>query len=182
MLSFFYIFDADNDLSRARQLTASGDESATASASSLDFALVSRQADDVVRAFIDAQLAQTSCLVVLIGQHTASQRWVKYAIGMARNLDKPIIGVNIDKLADADGNQGIAGSNPFASAGMTVRALSALEIYDPPFTTSVFARSHITYNLPDWVRLAVREAGWKRDSRARRQVRRAETERHEDAS
>ncbi|WP_374947767.1 TIR domain-containing protein [Agreia sp.] len=182
MLSFFSMFDADNDSFRVRQLVATDDTSVTPAPPIDDYDILSDRPDDVIRTWIDAQLALTSCLVVLIGQHTASQRWVTYAIGRARILQKPMIGVAIDKLADADGNQGVAGSNPFANSGMPARALSALEIYDPPFATSVFARAHIRYGLPEWVELAVREDRWRGDSRVGRHVRRSEHGRHEDAS
>lgn len=173
MLNFFYIFDTETDLFRAGQLAATTSGPTAATPTTLDYELLNSQRDDEVRHWIDEQLALSSCLVVLIGQHTANQRWVKYAIGMARQLEKPMIGVAIDKLVDEEGHQGIAGTSPFASAGMSPRALAALEIYDPPFATSAFARAHIKYSLPDWVELAVREDRWRRDTRVRRQERRA---------
>jgi hypothetical protein len=181
VLNFFYVFDTDNDLSRARLLTAIDDGSASPAPAIVDYDVMEDHSDGDVRSWIDAQLATTSCLVVLIGEHTSEKHWVKYAIGMARQLEKPMIGVAIDKLIDGDGRQGAIGSNPFASAGMTARALSSLEIYDPPFATSAFARAHIRYGLPDWVELAVKEQLWKSDSRTRRFDRREQT-RHEDAS
>jgi hypothetical protein len=169
VLNVFYLYDTENDLFRARKLTLDGDAPEATGPVSVDFDMMTGQPDDDVRDWIDNRLAQSSCLVVLIGQHTATQRWVKYAIGVARNLGLPMIGVNIDKLTDADGNQGIAGSNPFASAGMSARALSAVEIYDPEFATSAFARAYIRYALPNWVELAVRDDRSRRDLRSRRQ-------------
>jgi hypothetical protein len=182
VLDVFYMFDTENDLFRARKLTLPNDDPTVAVPTSLDYETMSSHRDDDVRDWIGEQLAGSSCLVVLIGQHTADHRWVKYAIGMARSLDVPMIGVNIDKLADAEGRQGIPGPNPFASAGMTARALSALEIYDPPFTTSAFARAHIRYALRDWVEQAVREDRSRRDLRSRREMRMPESTLRRDAS
>jgi hypothetical protein len=169
VLNVFYLFDTENDLFRARKLSFVGDDPAAAGPANVDYDMMTGQPDDDVRDWIDRRLALSSCLVVLIGQHTASQRWVKYAIGVARNLGLPMIGVNIDKLTDTDGHQGVAGPNPFASAGMSARALSAVEIYDPEFATSAFARAYIRYALPNWVELAVREDRSRRDIRSRRQ-------------
>jgi hypothetical protein len=170
VLNVFYMFDTENDLFRARKVTpAAHEQSSDTAPAELDYDTMADYRDDEVRDWIDEQLALASCLVVLIGQHTASQHWVKYAIGVARNLDKPMIGVTIDKLTDAEGNQGVSGANPFASAGMSARALSAVEIYEPQFATSAFARAYIRYALPTWVELAVREGGSRRDVRSRRQ-------------
>jgi hypothetical protein len=179
MTTYFFVFDIDSDLSRARRLTAPDDITVTAAPPIADYRTMVDRSDEQIRIWIDAQLAATSCLVVLIGQHTANQRWVKYAIGMARQLELPMIGVAIDKLTDDHGNQGVTGPNPFANAGMSARTLSALEIYDPPFATSSFARAHIRYSLPDWVETAIRENRWRQESRTRRQERRADNERHE---
>ena len=179
MLKFFFMFDTDGDLSRARKLTATDDVKVTAEPPIADYASMVDQSDDEIRFWIDAQLAATSCLVVLIGQNTANQRWVKYAIGMARQLELPMIGVAIDKLTDDGGNQGVVGPNPFTNAGMSARAISALEIYEPPFTTSSFARAHIRYGLPEWVETAIRENRLRRESRVRRHGREAGSERHE---
>jgi hypothetical protein len=165
----FFLYDTENDLFRARKLTHEGHDPEASGPANVDYDMMTGQRDDDVRDWMDSRLERSSCLVVLIGEHTASRRWVKYAIGMARNLDVPMIGVKIDKLTDADGNQGIAGSNPFASAGMTARALSAVEIYDPQFATSAFARAYIRYALADWVELAMREDRARRDTRSRRQ-------------
>lgn len=179
MLKFFFMFDTDGDLSRARKLTATDDVKVAAEPPIADYANMVDQSDDEIRFWIDAQLAATSCLVVLIGQNTANQRWVKYAIGMARQLELPMIGVAIDKLTDDGGNQGVVGPNPFTNAGMSARAISALEIYEPPFTTSSFARAHIRYGLPEWVETAIRENRLRRESRVRRQGHQAGSERHE---
>ncbi len=168
MRNAFYLFDDAKDRFRARQVmeTAEGvravpDNLVTiASATSPDSAMKSR---------IDNAIAAAECLVVLIGEHTDADPQVIYAVGRAvHEFRTPVIGVRIDKLADDDGAQGLPGDDPFSRSGLSARALLQIDTYDPPFTTSVFARSHIRYSLRDWMESAIRESMRRNEARGRR--------------
>lgn len=167
MLDAYFIYDTMQDRFPAQQIMStthgvqdvSRDAGAFAGTQPLDVATKAR---------IDSDIAAADCLVVLIGQHTASDPRVIYAIGRAMHeFATPVIGVRIDKLADEDGFQGIAGDDPFTRSGLSGRALLQIETYDPPFTSSVFARSHIRFSMRDWIELAVKESV-RRNSRMRR--------------
>jgi hypothetical protein len=54
----------------------------------------------------------TSCAVVLIGNQTASRKWVKYEIESAWNANKGVLGIYIHNVTDAAGKQVTKGANP----------------------------------------------------------------------
>ena len=93
---------------------------------------------------------------------------MREAILAARHHGVPIIGVTVDRIADERGQQGAAPRDPFADLGLSPRALSQIEVYEPPFVLSVFARAHIAYGVTDWTELAVRENARRLGSRGGR--------------
>jgi hypothetical protein len=174
MLDALFLFDNALDRFRAQQVvenvagvravpgnfgTASGDRSSF---------------DSSIKEKIDAAVTSADCIVVLIGEKTAANPRVTYAVTRAvHDFDRPVIGIRIDKLNNEDGVQGIAGDDPFTRSGLSARTLLQLETYDPPFATGVFARSWIKFALRDWMELAVRESvrrNTARDRRSRRTV------------
>jgi hypothetical protein len=62
------------------------------------------QGDDAVKAWIDDQLVGTSVTVVLVGAETCSSKWVKYEIEQSIERGNGLLGVDISKIKDLNGN------------------------------------------------------------------------------
>lgn len=69
-----------------------------------DFEKVKRQGDTAIRSWIDGQLNGTSVTVVLVGQYTCSSRWVKYEIEKSIVIGNGLLGIDISKIKDLQGN------------------------------------------------------------------------------
>jgi hypothetical protein len=173
MLDALFLYDNALDRFRAQQVV---ENVAGVRAVPRNFGIIpdDLSLDRSLRERIDAAVTGADCIVVLIGQNTAANPLVTYAITRAvHDFDKPVIGIRIDKLNDENGVQGTAGDDPFTRSGLSARAQLQLETYDPPFATGVFARSWIKFALRDWMELAVRESvrrNTARDRRSRRTV------------
>ncbi|MDA8256923.1 MAG: TIR domain-containing protein [Betaproteobacteria bacterium] len=69
-----------------------------------DFEKVKRQGDAAIKRWIDDQLKGTSVTVVLVGQHTCASRWVKYEIEKSIAVGNGLLGIDISKIKDLQGN------------------------------------------------------------------------------
>jgi hypothetical protein len=69
-----------------------------------DFEKVKKNGDAAIRRWIDAQLEGTSVTVVLVGAKTCSSRWVKYEIEQSIARGNGLIGIDISKIKDLQGN------------------------------------------------------------------------------
>jgi hypothetical protein len=74
---------------------------------------IKKQGDNAIKAWINKQMLGKSCIVVLIGSHTANRKWINYEISTAWDSNKPLVGLYIHNLKDVSGNQSTKGSNPF---------------------------------------------------------------------
>lgn len=68
------------------------------------FEKVKRQGDAAIQRWIDGQLNGTSVTVVLVGQHTCNSRWVKYEIRKSIAIGNGLLGIDISKIRDLQGN------------------------------------------------------------------------------
>jgi len=71
---------------------------------SADFEKVKRQGDAAIKRWIDNQLDGTSVTVVLVGEKTCSSRWVKYEIEQSIKRGNGLLGIDISKIKDLQGN------------------------------------------------------------------------------
>lgn len=78
-----------------------------------DWEKVKRKGDNAIKNWIDSNMQNRSCLVVLIGKDTISRRWVKYEIKKAWKSGKGIFGIYIHNLKDQFGEKSSMGLNPF---------------------------------------------------------------------
>lgn len=69
-----------------------------------DFEKVKRQGDGAIQRWIDAQLNGTSVTVVLVAQNTCISRWVKYEIDKSIAVGNGLLGIDISKIKDLQGN------------------------------------------------------------------------------
>lgn len=69
-----------------------------------EFEKIKKQGDEAVKRWIDNQLKGTSVTVVLVGQNTCSSKWVKYEIEKSKEIGNGLLGIDISKIKDLQGN------------------------------------------------------------------------------
>ena len=69
-----------------------------------DFEKIRRQGDQAIKNWIDKQLEGTSVTVVLVGEKTCSSRWVKYEIQKSIERGNGLLGIDVSKIKDLQGN------------------------------------------------------------------------------
>lgn len=69
-----------------------------------DFEKIKRQGDQAIKNWIDKQLEGTSVTVVLVGAKTCSSRWVKYEIQKSIERGNGLLGIDVSKIKDLQGN------------------------------------------------------------------------------
>lgn len=68
------------------------------------FEEVKRKGDKAIRNWIDDQLNGTSVTIILVGEKTCSSRWVKYEIEKSIEIGNGLLGIDISKIKDLQGN------------------------------------------------------------------------------
>ncbi len=103
----FFSFKYKEDVSRAMVVrnswVAQGKEAA-GFIDAADFEKLENQGDNAIRNWIDEQLEGTSVTVVLVGEKTCSSRWIKYEIEKSIEDRKGLLGIDISKIKDLQGN------------------------------------------------------------------------------
>jgi 5-formaminoimidazole-4-carboxamide-1-beta-D-ribofuranosyl 5'-monophosphate synthetase len=69
-----------------------------------DFEEVKEKGDKAIQNWIDNQLKGTSVTVVLVGEKTCSSRWVKYEIEKSIEMGNGLLGIDVSKIKDLQGN------------------------------------------------------------------------------
>lgn len=107
MRKVFFSFKYKDDVSRAMVVRNSWVAQGKEAAGFIDaanFEKIKRQGDKAIWAWIDDQLRGTSVTVVLVGQNTCNSRWVEYEIEKSRQIGNGLLGIDISKIKDLDGN------------------------------------------------------------------------------
>ncbi len=69
-----------------------------------DFEAVERQGDAAIKRWIDKQLEGTTVTAVLVGALTCGSKWVKYEIEESKKRGNGLLGIDISKIKDLQGN------------------------------------------------------------------------------
>lgn len=69
-----------------------------------DFEEVEEQGENAIKNWIDEQLDGTSVTVVLVGADTCGSKWVKYEIEKSIDIGNGLLGIDISKIKDLQGN------------------------------------------------------------------------------
>lgn len=152
----FFSFHFANDAWRASQVRNMGVVDSDYPITDNAWEEVKRGGDSGIKKWIDNQLANKSCAVVLIGQSTASRPWIQYEIARAWNLRKGVVGIHIHKLKNSSGDQCSKGANPFSRVDFLGGTLADIvECYDPSFETSTYVYDDIKNRLPALIENAI---------------------------
>ena len=141
----FFSFKYKQDVSRAMIVRNSwvtqGKETA-GFIDAADFEKLKRQGDRAIQNWIDRQLEGTSVTVVLVGEKTSSSRWVKYEIKKSIERGNGLLGIDISKIKDFNGNT-------------STRCDEMPKNYD----FYLWNNHHGPVKLGDWIEKAARDVG-----------------------
>ena len=142
----FYSFHFDNDNWRAGQVRNIGTVEGEKPLSDNRWEDVKSKSDTTIKHWIDEQLKDKSCLVVLVGEKTSERKWVKCEIDRAWELNKAVCGIYIDKLEDVYGKQSKKGNNPLKSY---------MPVFESDYLSSKYVYDDIKNNIADLVEKAI---------------------------
>ncbi len=153
----FYSFHYQKDGWRASKVRNIGVVEGNPPATDNKWEEVKRGGDGAIQAWIDGQLTNRTCTIVLVGADTADRRWVKYEIEKSWNNGKGVLGIRIHRLLDHNQQASVAGANPFDAFSVNDgRKLSSLvKLYDPPYSASADVYDHISKNTASWIESAI---------------------------
>ena len=103
----YFGFKYKDDVSRAmvvRNSWVTQGREAAGFIDSADFEKLKRQGDQAIQNWIDSQLDGTSVTVILVGALTCMSRWVKYEIKKSIADGKGLLGIDVSKIGDLQGN------------------------------------------------------------------------------
>lgn len=103
----FFSFKYKQDVSRAMVVRNSWVTQGKEAAGFIDaanFEKLKQQGDTAIMNWIDKQLEGTSVTVVLVGEKTCSSRWVKYEIEESIRIGNGLLGIDVSKIKDLQGN------------------------------------------------------------------------------
>lgn len=162
----FYSFHYKNDVRRVAQIRNIGELEDNKPVFENDWEEVKKSGDLAIRQWIDSQMSNRSCVVVLIGEETSKRKWVMYEIKRALKEGKGLLGIYIHNIKDPllvkEGGSGKSkkGANPFESIvvkqyGLCSRLSSIIQCYDPKPDD---AYNDIRNHLEGWIEKAVKDS------------------------
>lgn len=143
----FYSFHFDNDNWRAGQVRNIGTVEGEKPVNGNKWEDVKSKNDSIIKAWIDDNLKDKSCLVVLIGEKTSERKWINYEINRAWELGKAVCGIYIHKLENVYGNQSSKGKNPLGRH---------IPIFESTYSSSKFVYDDIKNNIAELVENAIK--------------------------
>ncbi|MCL2783913.1 MAG: TIR domain-containing protein [Propionibacteriaceae bacterium] len=152
-MAVFYSFHYDRDSWRVQQIINMGVIEGQPLLNSQDWEAVRRRGDAAIKKWIDEQMKYKQAVVVLIGAQTASRRWVLYEIGKAWEERRPLVGVRIHGLKDANQQIDYAGTDPFTQVEtQDGYPLSTwVPVFNPSGSNSQAVHASIKASLASWV-------------------------------
>jgi len=115
---------------------------------------VQRQGDDAVKSWINNSLDGTSVTVLLIGNETATRRWVTYELWKSYERGNGMVGITIHNIKDKFGlpdTPGSAAAPVYQSGGRTYHFSELYPVYD-------WVLDNGYTNIGSWVEQAAKQA------------------------
>lgn len=152
----FFSFHYDLDNWRASQVRNIGVVDGNAPVSDNDWETVTRGGSRAIQHWIDSQMENRTCAVVLVGAQTAGRRWIDYEIRHAWETGRGVVGIRVHGLKDRDERTTARGVNPFSLVTVDGQHLgSIVKCYDPSGTDSSARYGWISDHLSDAVEEAI---------------------------
>ena len=149
----FYSFHFNNDVMRVQQVRNIGTFDGNAPVSHQDWETVKKGGDKAIEKWINDNMNNRSCIVVLIGSETSERPWVKYEIKKAWNDGRGVLGIHINNLKCPNKGTCSKGDNPFDTLVFRKNGI----VVNPPCKTpkSSDAYNDIKENIEAWIEEAI---------------------------
>lgn len=141
----FFSYKYKQDVSRAmvvRKSWVTQEREAAGFIDAADFEKIKEQGDPAIKNWINKQLEGTSVTVVLVGEKTCDSRWVKYEIEKSEEKGNGLLGIDISKIKDLQGNRS-------ERCGQIPKGYSFY----------LWNKENGYTNMGDWIEKAAKEAG-----------------------
>jgi len=149
----FYSFHFDNDVMRVQQIRNIGSLEENKPVSANDWEKVKKGGAEAIEKWIENNMHGRSCVVVLVGEETASRKWVKYEIKKAWEDGKGLLGIYIHNLKCPREGKCSKGENPFAQFSIDDVPLSKIVKCYNPIASDAY--NSIADNLEEWIEDAI---------------------------
>lgn len=154
----FFSFHYKADCVRAAQVRQIGSIEGNAPAKDNDWEEVVGGGDKKIEKWISEQMEGRTCMVLLVGEHTANRKWINREIVKAWDAGLGIVAIRIHGLKNFDGETSSAGDNPldYITHGPTKKKLSAIaKCYTPSGADSKARYAWIADNMAAMVEEAI---------------------------
>lgn len=148
----FYSFHFDNDVMRVQLIRNMGIVEGDTPVSPNEWEKLQKK-EGGVKAWINNNMYDKSCVIVLVGTDTYKRPWVKYEIEKAWNDGRGLFGIHIHNLTCPNNGTCTQGTNPFTQ--FTFKHgdnIITPKCYNPK---SSDAYNDISANLDAWVEEAI---------------------------
>ena len=154
----FYSFHYELDNWRASQVRNIGAIEGNKPVSDNKWEEIKRGGDSAIKKWINSQMQNRSCTVVLVGSDTANRKWINYEILKSWNDKMGIAGIYIHGLQNQKGYIcSKQGANPFNDIGYNSnqRLYKMVKCHNPQGSNSKEKYRWIKNNLSDIVEEAI---------------------------
>ncbi len=150
----FYSFHFGNDVMRVQQIRNIGAIEDNKPVSTNDWEKVKKKGKSAIEKWIDDNMGNRSCVVVLIGEETADRPWVRYEIQKAWKDGKGLLGIYIHNIKCPRNGKSNKGGNPFDQFTFKdgSKLSSAVDCYNPSPTD---AYGDIKNHMEAWIEAAI---------------------------
>jgi len=149
----FFSFHFNNDVMRVQQIRNIGVIEGNTPVTSNNWEDIKRNGEAAIQRWINANMQNKSCVIVLIGSETASRKWVKYEIKKAWNDGRALLGINIHNINCPRNGKSTKGSNPFNAYNVDgVSMADIVPCYNP---SSSNAYNDIANNIDSLIEKAI---------------------------
>ena len=151
----FYSFHFESDSWRTSQIRNIGVVEGNGVAFDNEWEKIKSEKDKVIKGWIDKQMKNRSCTIVLIGEKTSESKWVVYEIKKSLELGKGIFGIYIHRLKDSKSKRAKKGKNPFKDKVLIKEfgneRMNSIKTHNPPVSKDKEAYNYIADNLQGWI-------------------------------
>ena len=153
----FYSFHYEPDNWRTSQVRNIGAIEGNKLVSDNKWEEIKRGGDFAIKKWINSQMQNRSCTIVLVGANTANRKWINYEIDKSWANKMGIAGIYIHGLKNQDKYISKKGVNPFDYIGYNShkRLSKIVKCYNPPGENSKERYNWIEDSLADIVEEAI---------------------------